>query len=285
MKYATLCFGNRPDAGTWEKQCQNLGMTCGSSVRSPLPSLEMMKSFFVSQSNWLFFGGHFMNDDLFNDGQYYSFDLDGNGYEDDRKQSAEARVNFIEGEGMVLESGYDFHRIKKHSADFNLNMSAKVILWGGCSTLNSAKRSRKMANYFNGVLPHNLLTSYGVKETVSPLPTAGGQASAPVKFKEAPAKPATSATRYSAAMLGFNASTAWQYVDKILGGSEPGPNSFFGRIKSKDASQSEVVEAWLAAAMDGFRHQGDILRRVVAVDADGQQWKVEGNKIVPGFSI
>jgi hypothetical protein len=285
MKYSTLCFGNRPDAGTWEKGCQNMGITCGKSVRSPLPSMEEIKSFFASQGNWLFFGGHFLRDALFNDGEYYTFDMDGDGEANDRRQSKEARVTFKDNEQMVAESGYDYLKFSKHSPEFNLNMSAKIILWGGCSTLNSERRVKKMANFFNGVLSRDLLSSYGIKEPIAPLPTAAGQPAGQVTFKEAPFKPAASSTRYSAAMLGFNATTGWQIVDHILGGSEPGPNSFFGRIKNKDASQNDVIEAWLAVAIDGFRNNNDVLRRVVAVDADGQQWKIAGDKIVPGFQV
>jgi len=75
-----------------------------------------------------------------------------------------------------------------------------------------------MAPYVDDVLPHQLWSSFGVKCIMTLRPTPRDEPVMPAVFKEAPFKPTASATRYSAAVLGFRRSTEWPIVDRIRRG-------------------------------------------------------------------
>ncbi len=280
MKYSTLCLGTRGDAATWEKGCRDLGMTCGTSIRSGQPSMTEMEAFFKSQASWLFFGGHFSDGELYND---YDDEAADEGY------STIAGVKFSkEGEIKIASHGKR-KTYKKEAIDFNLDMSAKVILWGGCSTLSNAPMVSKLVKLFDGPLAHSLQGSHDHESLLknagvvpSGAPTAiSANAPPPVTCDfETPLKPASS-SKHSTAMLGFKRMTGWRIVDKVLSGKD----SFFSNLSGMYADPSEIVQAWLTAAMKAYHRDADMLERFAAIDADGQQWIISGGKAKPGFKV
>ena len=114
MKAATLCLGVRKDAITWENGCKDLGMIIEtrSSVRKPRPDKQELQDFFNMEPDWIFFGGHYILMELYND-------------------ASSVKIHF-ESDRVNITADKDKFDLDKDSGTFKLQ-SADVILWGGCS--------------------------------------------------------------------------------------------------------------------------------------------------------
>jgi len=110
--FATLCLGTRQDALTWQKGCLNLGFTKKVSIRSPRPSLAEIVAFFGCDAEWLYIGGHFIPNYLFN-------------------ESGDTRIGF--NTTSVAIEAVDGKRTISHADALTVNRTAKLVLWGGCS--------------------------------------------------------------------------------------------------------------------------------------------------------
>lgn len=136
--YATLCLGTRQDAVTWEKGNEGLGFTKGISIRKPAPSHDEIKGFFASDAQWLYLGGHFGGNTLYNEADTVS-------------------ITF-EAEQVVAKTPAGDRTLTK-AADFKLHTSSRVILWGGCSVCSGEDTVRTMRQLFG---PHVLLGFAGL---------------------------------------------------------------------------------------------------------------------------
>lgn len=112
VSFATLCLGTRKDAITWEEGCKNLGFTQALSVRKPRPSIEELAAFFACGAEWLYIGGHFSPNHLYN-------------------ENGDTDVEFRP--TSVLLKTPSGSRSVSHADSFNLHQTARVIVWGGCS--------------------------------------------------------------------------------------------------------------------------------------------------------
>lgn len=139
--------------------------------------------------------------------------------------------------------------IAKDSNEFKLDVSNElVILWGGCSVC-SPNNTRLLTDLFSLFGPHVL--------------------------------------------LGFGGMTGIDMVDVLLGGSatdkETGKSwsvqkNFFANLEDTKKDAEAVRNAWMQAAQAG--HGGSKIEGVFrAIDPDGQEWKLENNKIVRGRQI
>lgn len=137
--YATLCLGTRPDAGNWNAGCDLLGMTCAKSVYKSNPSMADVESIFTSGAQWVYLGGHFNQDKLYNhDGSTY--------------------VKFFD-DRIEIRAGGASKTIERGSAGFNLNETATLVLWGGCSVFTGTATLKKMRTLFAA---HVALGFYGL---------------------------------------------------------------------------------------------------------------------------
>ncbi|WP_208348762.1 hypothetical protein [Pseudaestuariivita rosea] len=282
MKYSTLCLGTRRDAVTWEEGCQKLGMTCSVSIRLPKPSMKAMKSFFTSQGNWLYFGGHF-SDYQFANGSPWHEDVLYNHAMYKRSLYNDAGVYFTSDDKTKIVVGLDSYNFRKYSKDFNLYTTAKVILWGGCNTLVDESRARKLMSLFNGTKIADLAPKRSIGKFIIQPPTVRTNSTEKPQFalEEPPIIPATSSAIYSTAMIGFRRMTDLGIVDNVLKGDK----GFFAKVDNARMPHNEIVEAWLTAALDVYPNNSDMLSRFAAVDATGQQWVIENKKIKKGFSV
>jgi len=139
--------------------------------------------------------------------------------------------------------------IAKDSSQFKLGGSGNlVILWGGCSVCSDGKH-QVMTDLFSLFGPHVL--------------------------------------------LGFAGMTGIDMVDVLLGGSATDKTTekpwslktnFFDRLKDTKQDAEAVRNAWMQTALEG--HGGTQLEGIFrAIDPDGQEWKIEKKKIVPGRKI
>lgn len=117
MKSGILSLGTRSDARTWEQQCLAQGIETPLPVKTSSPTLAQIKDFFRRPADWLYFGGHFIRPELYNEAHNVGIKF----YAD--------RVEVeVRGEQAVLRKGSD---------DFRLDQGLSLILWAGCSTLSS----------------------------------------------------------------------------------------------------------------------------------------------------
>ncbi|HYF08844.1 MAG TPA: hypothetical protein VD970_14570 [Acetobacteraceae bacterium] len=214
--YSTLSLGTRQDAATWERGCGSIGLTISSSIRKSSPSIAEMKAFFSSSASWIYFGGHFSGMRLYN-------------------EDSTASVTF-ERTQVTLTSGGTSAVVQQGSSDFNLHVSSRVILWGGCSVCSAQNTMQTMRSLFGKHV-----------------------------------------------LLGFAGLTGWRMVDAMLGGGFL-KNHLFTRVKATSTAPADVVQAWMGAAKAGYGG-GENEVKFRAVDWDGQEWKLEGNKIIKGRMI
>lgn len=213
---STLSLGTRTDALTWENGCADIGIAADISIRKPKPSLAEIKSFFASTAEWLYFGGHFYGMKLYNE---------------DDTVSVRFHKNQVE-----LKAGGTSEVLNQSDAAFNLNLSSRVILWGGCSVCSTEDSMRTMRMLFGRHV-----------------------------------------------LLGFSGLTGWRIVNYMLGGGGL-KNHFYTRIKATSTSSADIVQAWMGAGKAGYG-SGDIADIIRAVDWDGQEWKLDGGKIVKGRQV
>ncbi|MEA3643420.1 MAG: hypothetical protein VBE63_26320 [Lamprobacter sp.] len=126
-KYATLCLGSRQDAATWNAGCERLGMTQAASVRAPTPSLSQIKDVFASAADWVYFGGHFVGGELYNEGHSLG-------------------ITFRESKVEIKANGTT-ETIERAGKEFKLT-EVKVVLWGGCSVCSSSSTIKTMRRLF-----------------------------------------------------------------------------------------------------------------------------------------
>lgn len=134
MKTGILSLGTRSDARTWEQQCQALGFDAPLPIKTSAPSLEQIKDFFRRPADWLYFGGHFIRPELYNEAHDVSVHFYADRVEIDAK-----------GEKQVLRKGTE---------DFRLDSSLSLIIWAGCSTLSSRAYVGEMSRLFG---PHVMI--------------------------------------------------------------------------------------------------------------------------------
>ncbi|MBI5895364.1 MAG: hypothetical protein HZB24_04915 [Desulfobacterales bacterium] len=111
MKTGILSLGTRSDARTWEQQCQALGFDAPLPIKTSAPSLEQIKDFFRRPADWLYFGGHFIRPELYNEAHDVSVHFYADRVEIDAK-----------GEKQVLRKGTE---------DFRLDSSFNAMFSGG----------------------------------------------------------------------------------------------------------------------------------------------------------
>jgi hypothetical protein len=135
-KVATLSLGDRKDAGAWEDGCRRMGYQVVVSVRSPNPSDDELREFFKCDAEWLFFGGHFNLNTLYNHARQ-------------ERRPGGLAVQFTDEDVRVFrDEVFQFRLIK--TGGFRLHHSAGLLLWGGCSTLSSAGTVLTMRKLFGG---------------------------------------------------------------------------------------------------------------------------------------
>lgn len=125
-KTGILSLGTRGDATTWEKGCRELGFDTPAPIKKPAPTMDELKQYFATESQWLFFAGHFSGGRLYN-------------------ESGAVGVRF-RSDAVVLEVGKDNVEIKKDSSEFRVR--PRLILWGGCSTLGENALVRDLHTLF-----------------------------------------------------------------------------------------------------------------------------------------
>jgi hypothetical protein len=83
-------------------------------------------------------------------------------------------------------------------------------------------------------------------------------------------------------LLGYAAQTGWRISDAMLGGGFI-TNDFFARVKNKMAQNDRHAErkAWMETAAWGYGG-GECEGMFRAVDQDGQEWRLDGKRVVPG---
>lgn len=111
---ATLSLGTRKDAKYWSQECDSqLAYSKGSTLTKPSPTLGEMESLFGRSDDWLFFGGHFTeNEHLYNEDGSVSV----------RFSSDKITLTTPDGT-KKLDKGDGFQQHKK----------LKAIFWGGCN--------------------------------------------------------------------------------------------------------------------------------------------------------
>jgi hypothetical protein len=172
MKTGILALGLRRDAGTWEEQCrQTLGFEAPLPVRHPSPTLQQLRDFFRRPAEWLYFGGHFVRPELYN-------------------EASTVGVSF-HADRVELRAGNEKGTLRKGTDEFTLDRSVRLILWGGCSTLSRKEYVAELNALFG---PHLML---GFRRTTG-IPmceamfTGGGFIKEPF-FKRAASAPADDA--------------------------------------------------------------------------------------------
>ena len=113
-KNGILSLGTRSDATTWEKGCKALGFDTPLPIKRPAPTMDDLKAFFGRSYDWVYFGGHFASNRLYN-------------------HAADVGVRFA-ADRVTLEVGSDRVELKRGSRELGLS-APRLILWGGCSTL------------------------------------------------------------------------------------------------------------------------------------------------------
>jgi hypothetical protein len=134
-KVATLCLGTRKDAETWDAGCRRLGYRVVVSVRSPNPSDDELREFFKCDAEWLFFGGHFNAQTLYNHARQ-------------EKRPGGLAIQFAGDDVRVFRDEVFQYRLIK-TGGFRLHESAWLVLWGGCSTLGSVGTVQTLRKTFN----------------------------------------------------------------------------------------------------------------------------------------
>lgn len=130
---ATLSLGRRADAGSWEKGCRDLGFSSGVSLRKDRPTLAELKDLFKSTPTWLYLGGHFGSNNLYN-----RFD--------DVKIYFEAdKVSIAINTAAIVD-------LNKGTPDFQLERNMDVMLWGGCDVFTFEATLKNIRHLFDNPL-------------------------------------------------------------------------------------------------------------------------------------
>jgi hypothetical protein len=135
MKTGIFCLGTRRDARTWEKQCKEvLGFDAPLPIEEASPSLDRLQAFFTRPAEWIYFGGHFLGNELYNE----AHDVSARFFAD--------RID-LEVKGVKAS-------VAKASDGFKLAGNVRLIFWGGCSTLGD----RELVGHLNQLFgPHVML--------------------------------------------------------------------------------------------------------------------------------
>lgn len=115
-KNGILSLGTRSDATTWEKGCKALGFDAPLPIKRSAPSMDDLKALFGRSYDWVYFGGHFAGNRLYND-------------------KGDVGVRFA-ADRVTLEVGSDRVELTRGSSALALS-APRLILWAGCSTLGN----------------------------------------------------------------------------------------------------------------------------------------------------
>ena len=137
LKTGILSLGTRADATTWEKGCKGLGFDVPLPIKTPSPTMDVLKGFFTSSFEWVFFAGHFSGGRLYN-------------------ESGHVGVRFG-AEAVTLEVGEASATLARGTAD--LRLQPRLVLWGGCSTLGDSALVRELHTLFGA---HTMLGFKGL---------------------------------------------------------------------------------------------------------------------------
>jgi hypothetical protein len=128
-QFATLALGSRADAKTWNSGMEALGGKVLTSVRKSSPSFAEISGVFSSGAEWIYLGGHFGRNKLYN-------------------ESGDTSLVFAHDQITVKAPGGG-GTILKNSSGFNLDLSCVVVLWGGCSVAYSTETITIMRKLFD----------------------------------------------------------------------------------------------------------------------------------------
>ena len=145
LKTSTLALGSRQDAATWDKGCQSVGVGVLSSIRKATPTIDELKAFFAGAPSWLFLGGHFSSLSLFNDAAHHG-------------KAGAVSIDFAN-DRLTIDVDGTTASLSQADGTFMMDMTAVVILWGGCSVCDSHRTIRTLRNLFG---KHVLLGFSGV---------------------------------------------------------------------------------------------------------------------------
>lgn len=134
LKQSTLSLGSRQDAATWEKGCQSIGIDVLTSIRKATPTMDELTAFFAKAPSWLYMGGHFGSLTLFNDAAH--------------KGKAGAVSLEFESDKVVINVDGTTKTLSHADGSFILDMTAVVILWGGCSVCNTTQTMKTLRSLF-----------------------------------------------------------------------------------------------------------------------------------------
>ncbi len=143
MKTGILSLGTRRDAHTWENQCkQVLGFDVPLPIQKPKSTSDEVRAFFARPVDWIYFGGHFVFNELYNDAHDVSAT-----FHADRVELSVGGLN---------------SSVVKGKDDFKLDNGTTLILWGGCSTLGIDTTVAELSKLFG---PHLMI---GFQRTTGP---------------------------------------------------------------------------------------------------------------------
>jgi len=125
---SVLALGTRTDAETFENGCTTLGFKPVESLREPSPTMAALRGWFGTKPDWIYFGGHFDEMKLFNEGDTVSIEF------------KPKRVNLQVGSAKAF--------FTKGGKFFKLDANPQMILWGGCSVCDTSGQMNTMRKLF-----------------------------------------------------------------------------------------------------------------------------------------
>ena len=132
---AILELGNPRDANAWERGCQSLGIgNAVEPIKTMRPSLDALLKFLKSTPDWIFFSGHFLPTQLYDDGNTTSL--------------------VFAASQVTVTAGKETRIVKKGEDAFGLDRQCKVVVWGGCSVCGYKGSVDTLRSLFG---PHLLL--------------------------------------------------------------------------------------------------------------------------------
>lgn len=132
---SVLSLGTRKDAATWKDRVHaDLGYEVGLDVRDPAPARQRILDVFRRSDDWLFLGGHFQANRLYNENDSIGITF----------AADSLSLHYPGSADVVLRRGVEF---QQHSR-------IKAVFWGGCDVCNPDERVVLLRKLFG---PHILV--------------------------------------------------------------------------------------------------------------------------------
>lgn len=188
---STLSLGTRKDAIYWSDECASqLSYTKGATLTKPSPSMNEMETLFGRSDEWLFFGGHFTEQDhLYN-------------------ENGSVSVRFASDQ-VTLKTPAGTKSLKKGDG-FKQHAKVKAIFWGGCNVHSYPAIVKDLRALFGNPLMIGWTSVTGWQILHIVMGGAGNAHPNPAQdfFDRVKANP-SSETQVKDAWLGAGAATFW----------------------------------------------------------------------------